>query len=610
VEDKPKQKRLAKSEETTSNDDGMETLSQSDLELTAGQRRARFKKKSVDVFDQSVSIMPTKKRTVKRVNRSDPKRPKKETSEGVHSAVQNADLSQKENSDIENLQPNTPYEFIGHQIPMSGPADTIQPLIKEQNLQREITPISRSQVTSSLSPLPVSLQRSDLFQKRTNPKRFKSSETKIVLLHSTPIKELPVDFGDVSPIFTDGLICDDHENPLELDQIQPPLVHDKDTMHYTKENAIMDLRAPLSKPGKKRVGRLGLSLQQKEANKLSFDIIKAVSNPTDNPKRVESNSPTKPQHDFEKRDVVMAVRRVNTVTYGRPAISMQVTDSISDAIQIPTHKNLNNTVESDREEDCSFDEGLESSDDEGKPRVRGIHELREAGHSKRSRDDLDYISEGLQSPMLNIRRSTSVEMLKKLQTPQFASNIRIHGYMNKIFNVVRQDTDPILHVTLCYVICSLGNDLRNLESLNKNEFVDWLMETIAQYLKMNVLVELPKKRYEKTLVMEIHGHIQNDLNWGDNHLDTSSHLKRLLLRLVDLEASIVYSSRQPNPILLQHISDDLKVITFPPSFSLNASLAMLEIMVCCPLEQRKAYSEFHLLELLWVAFAKYISRIF
>jgi hypothetical protein len=357
---------------------------------------------------------------------------------------------------------------------------------------------------------------------------------------------------------------------------------------------------------KKRVGKLGLAKGSKVVNKLSFDLVKSSSQSSIDVERNSSpvsepkSSPLKPVRDFGKREIVMPVRNVRTITYGRSNLDPE---NPLGNVNVPSASTEPEEVESD--EDHGIDEGLESSDDESKPRVRGIHELREAGHSKRTRDELEYISEGLSSSKLNIQRSTAVDVLKKLIHPQFVTNIRIHGYLNKIFEVCRSHPDTILNVTLCYIICYLGNDLKNLEGLAIADVIQWLFESMDKYLKENIMIQLPKKRYEKGLVLELIGHVQK-LQWQSDPLCINALLEQVLCKLVE-EKDVASTNWSPTLTVLGHIATAIESSMYTKDC--ENSILMLEFLTHHPLESVAVYHEANLLPGLWKLLSKTIGII-
>jgi hypothetical protein len=358
---------------------------------------------------------------------------------------------------------------------------------------------------------------------------------------------------------------------------------------------------------KKRVGKLGLAKGTKVANKLSFELVKTSSQSsidfqdTSSPVSEPKSSPMKPAvEDLGKREIVMPVRNARTITYGRSQIDNENplgNVSVPSASTEPEEE-----IESDRE-DHGIDEGLESSDDEGKPRVRGIHELREAGHSKRTRDELEYISEGLSSNKLNIQRSTAVDILKKLVHAPFVTNIRIHGYLSKIFQVCRSHPDTILNVTLCYIICYLGTDLKNLEGLVLGEVVQWLFESMDKYLKENIMLQLPKKRYEKGLVLELMDHVQK-LSWESDPIHIDNLLECLLCSLVE-EKDVRSTMWLPTSTVLGQIASAIE--SGKCTKDCEKSILILECLTHKALDPVEVYHQVNILPSLWTLLSKTIS---
>jgi hypothetical protein len=60
----------------------------------------------------------------------------------------------------------------------------------------------------------------------------------------------------------------------------------------------------------------------------------------------------------------------------------------------------------------------------------------------------------------------------------------------------------LIQSALVFILGILAKDLRNLEGIVDDVFMTWVVDGLERYSKVDVLVTLPKKKYEKTIVQD------------------------------------------------------------------------------------------------------------
>ncbi|KAJ3147835.1 hypothetical protein HK101_002195 [Irineochytrium annulatum] len=148
-------------------------------------------------------------------------------------------------------------------------------------------------------------------------------------------------------------------------------------------------------------------------------------------------------------------------------------------------------------------EGLDDgSDEEERKEAKGLHELREAGGSKRFSDEIDYVFDGLRpNQPVNVRRSSYFELLKKVSNDQFVSKLRVYDYIPKVCKQMHLERDFISRVTALFMLKKLVGDRRNVEHLLRCDLFPILVSVLRSDEAGRAPTTLSK--YEKALISEI-----------------------------------------------------------------------------------------------------------
>ena len=98
-----------------------------------------------------------------------------------------------------------------------------------------------------------------------------------------------------------------------------------------------------------------------------------------------------------------------------------------------TYSNRVRSVQAVSDEE-NVDQGFSSADEGGTVpvKVKNMHLLLEQGVSKRYKDELNYILDGLLQPKLGIKRSAMMDLLRKSTDPEFLKACRMHNIMDNI----------------------------------------------------------------------------------------------------------------------------------------------------------------------------------
>lgn len=106
--------------------------------------------------------------------------------------------------------------------------------------------------------------------------------------------------------------------------------------------------------------------------------------------------------------------------------------------------------------ESSIAEELED-DSQTAPAIRSVHELRQAGVSKRFMDEIDDLSDRITTitAQPSIRRSAMLELLDKVQDKTFLRNFLSSGAEHKMLATMSEETDPVCGFLLGSVILLL-----------------------------------------------------------------------------------------------------------------------------------------------------------
>ncbi len=134
------------------------------------------------------------------------------------------------------------------------------------------------------------------------------------------------------------------------------------------------------------------------------------------------------------------------------------------------------------------------SKSQNKKEAKGIHELREAGEHKRFVDEMQYFLDGLApSQPINIRRNTSLALVKKVSNPHFLVKIKTYDYISRLLPVLLVE-DPVLAILGNAMLWFLSQDQVNSEVLSRNPrilpFISFCLGNRYE----------PKSKYDKRFV--------------------------------------------------------------------------------------------------------------
>ncbi|ORX88702.1 hypothetical protein K493DRAFT_75853 [Basidiobolus meristosporus CBS 931.73] len=137
--------------------------------------------------------------------------------------------------------------------------------------------------------------------------------------------------------------------------------------------------------------------------------------------------------------------------------------------------------------------------------IKSQHELRELGESKRFSDEMEYVLDGLDpTQALSVRRASGLELVRKLLSSSFSMKLRAHNCIPKIYELLRDQIDPIMLGCRALMLCLLMRDKRNLEFL---PLEDHCMELLKDLLttEPDPLAQLDwgSTKSEKRLIKEL-----------------------------------------------------------------------------------------------------------
>ncbi|KAJ3315707.1 hypothetical protein HDV04_002121 [Boothiomyces sp. JEL0838] len=124
-------------------------------------------------------------------------------------------------------------------------------------------------------------------------------------------------------------------------------------------------------------------------------------------------------------------------------------------------------------DETEIDEGLESSDDDV-PKIKAYHHLKESGNKQMILDEIEYLLNGLNSKTLKVKRNSLYELYYKLKG-DFMNMFSIHGYPEKLFNLLSTVQDATLRIPLTLIFCKIKSELK------QSDFCRWLLNSIDYY---------------------------------------------------------------------------------------------------------------------------------
>ncbi|KAK9768029.1 hypothetical protein K7432_001665 [Basidiobolus ranarum] len=189
------------------------------------------------------------------------------------------------------------------------------------------------------------------------------------------------------------------------------------------------------------------------------------------------------------------------------------------------------TVERDLVDDDDVDEN--SMD------LKSQHELRELGESKRFNDEMEYVLDGLDpTQSLSVRRTSGLELARKLLSSSFSMKLRAHNCIPKIYELLREQNDPIVLACRAFMLCLLMQDKRNLEFLPlEDHCMELLMELLT--IKPDPLAQLDwgSTKSEKRLINELRDIVViSRVTLTKNTISVKALAARALLSIVSRKA--------------------------------------------------------------------------
>jgi hypothetical protein len=130
---------------------------------------------------------------------------------------------------------------------------------------------------------------------------------------------------------------------------------------------------------------------------------------------------------------------------------------------------------------------------------KGMHEIFQAGVSKRKGDDLEYILQGLDST-LRVVQGSLLDIIRKTRSSDFCNEMKAKCHLKTLFSKVYNTEDYLVKYELLFICKILMNEfgvVLFLNILSGIDFMDFLFKS-AQYFENKVL---PKGKYSKCFVM-------------------------------------------------------------------------------------------------------------
>ncbi|KAJ3183662.1 hypothetical protein HDU85_002091 [Gaertneriomyces sp. JEL0708] len=211
------------------------------------------------------------------------------------------------------------------------------------------------------------------------------------------------------------------------------------------------------------------------------------------------------------------------------------------------------------------EEGLDSSDDEDdgfgpiNAKIRSVHELREAGESKRFVDGVEYCLSGLEEMNTanggkSVGRSSLMDLAAKVMIGKYMIKFRAHGYLTRFYDLVRGVEDPIMVSLITFILATLLLDQRNVEYLLREpDLVAVLSRALNIKPQQDPLLGNVRSKFEKRLCADI-----NSLITTAPFLTSFSDPQNLTtqyLALRCLDALVTFKSTESHPSLQQQFTE-------------------------------------------------------
>ncbi|KAI8894113.1 hypothetical protein BC833DRAFT_624262 [Globomyces pollinis-pini] len=351
--------------------------------------------------------------------------------------------------------------------------------------------------TNSTSPKTDSLDNYDLFLNEVDDEVHLESQSNNQIEYSHKIDHLDQRDSNSHVKQQDVDIFESEHSNIEQKLEIKSQSQSQDFDNQSSQSSIFDtlLTQLNAKKPANRIGRMkGLSPEkQKNSTSIIVDVQSTKSiQPTPTTQLKSSVSAE------EKREVVVLNRKANAITYGKN--SNTFIPPIPPTNQIGFNAvDIFDDLFGGNDESANIDEGLETSDDD-KPKVKGSHELCRSGNSKMVLDEIHYLFEGITDPSLNIKRSTSMEIFKKLSSYEFINNLRIHAKVKALYELLSKETDLIISMILIFQLQVLAEQPENIDAIISADFISWCFNSFKIISTNDPLIKLPKKKYDKTIV--------------------------------------------------------------------------------------------------------------
>ncbi|KAI9008193.1 hypothetical protein BC832DRAFT_591422 [Gaertneriomyces semiglobifer] len=211
------------------------------------------------------------------------------------------------------------------------------------------------------------------------------------------------------------------------------------------------------------------------------------------------------------------------------------------------------------------EEGLDSSSDEDdgfgpiNAKVRSVHELREAGESKRFVDGVEYCLSGLDEMNTanggkSVGRSSLMDLAAKVMIGKYMIKFRAHGYLTRFYDLVRGVEDPIMVSLISFILATLLLDQRNVECLLREpDLVAVLSRALNIKPHQDPLLENVRSKFEKRLCADISSLITSApflTSFSDTQKVTTQYLA-----LRCLYALVAFKSTESHPSLQQQFTE-------------------------------------------------------
>ncbi|KAJ3067231.1 hypothetical protein HDU98_009585 [Podochytrium sp. JEL0797] len=227
------------------------------------------------------------------------------------------------------------------------------------------------------------------------------------------------------------------------------------------------------------------------------------------------------------------MRHPQTLLDDNPTIPKQNPKTTTTLTYGKTRSFLQNSEDDDREDaspdraassragTVDIDEGLDSStdddDEEKKRELHSVHELRESGKATRFTDEVQYITSGLgiENP-IGLRRASYLELAKKISVAQFLLKARAFDVLGRFCDFLDGEDQIIASISL-FILLVMCQDRRNIHILaNHERVIPFVSKTFRA--KPDILVTLPRSKYEWTFALEVKNHIESSNLLGQHEI--------------------------------------------------------------------------------------------